>query len=564
MAKVRVADYIAEYIEKRGVQHVFMLSGTGSIYLDDGIAKRPSLKAISFRNEAVGPMMAAAYSRVKGTVGVVYVTTGPGGANAVTGVVEAWVDSSPVLVISGQVRSDLTSYEAAKRNVHLRTYGIQELNIVEIVKSITKYAAVVERPEDIRMHLDLAFHHAILGRRGPVWLDIPFDIQAAEIEVENLVQTLQPDTLKEIVVPELKPLYSILQEVRQPVIVVGQGMRGIGRLALPSFLKKIPIPVIASRFAIDLLPFSYPLYFGQAGVKGSPLANLILRESDCIISLGCRLSPAFVGEDRERISKDAKIVSVDIDVYEQNKQRVDLKFSCSVESFLYTWLQDYNFDAHTPSFTKWVEVCQKYKKQYSFDFGRYVGNPIDFYYFIHQLDLASPSEAIFVNDAGTSYYICGQALQFEKNQREITSGTYASMGVAIPAAIGAAVAAPNKQVLAVVGDGSIETNIQELKTLSVAKANVKVFVINNGGYVSIRSSQDLYCEGRHINSDQGKTSEVLNFEKVAAAFDLPYYCITDYRSLPSMLEAILHTPGPCLVEVICNPNQTVVGPLYEY
>lgn len=560
---IRVADYIADFIYKQGVKDIFMLSGGGSIYLDDGVARHKHLSHISVRNEATAPMMAEAYARLNQNLGVVYVTTGPGGANAVTGVAEAWVDSAPILIISGQVQRSQTTHNAGIKN--LRTLGTQELNIIEIVNSITKYAVMVNDPNSIRYHLEKAVHYAKSGRPGPVWLDIPLDVQSAMVDEEKLEGFLFP---KEKIDSEnlkfnIEKIIALLKSSKKPLIIAGQGIRSSGAIDdFKRLVEYLNIPIIFSRLGQDILPFSHKNNFGHGGMHGIKITGLIMEESDLVISLGSRLAVSFVGNKLDAFSKDAKIVMVDIDEAELKKPgvKVDLPIQADTKEMINMFLNELK-RVNLPDYSQWLEVCKNYKEKYPLitpDFNR---NPIDLYYFVSRLDALSGKNNIFVSDAGSSYYVTGQVFRFENGQREITSGAFASMGLAIPLAIGCATADKDKQILAVTGDGSLESNIQELKTMSFYKKNIKLFVINNGGYVSIRNSQDALCEGRYINSDQASCDDVLDFKKVAAAFDLPYFNIRKHDEIDSKILEIISQPGPAFIEVVCDNNQKIIKPL---
>lgn len=563
---VRVADYIADFIHQQGVKHVFMLSGGGSIYLDDGVACHKHLKEICVRNEATAPMMAEAYAKLNKNLGVVYVTTGPGGANAVSGLSEAWVDSAPIMIISGQAPNKYASYNF-QNTAKIRNFGTQELNIIEVVKSITKYAVMVSDPNSIRYHLEKALHLAKSGRPGPVWLDIPLDVQAAMVDEQKLNgfnPELETDRLAKIDEAVEKTI-QLLHQAQKPLLIAGQGIKIAG--ATNQFIKLLEIlniPVIFSRLGQDMLPFSHKNCFGHGGMKGMALTGPIMKESDLVISIGSRLSVPFLGEKLDAFSKDAKIVMVDIDDAELRKPTIKIDMICQADAkdFIQKFIQRIK-NEKLPDYQMWLEICQKYKEQYPLIMPEMKKDPIDLYFFVSRLDALSNQRHIFVSDAGSSYYVTGQVLKFEKGQREITSGAFASMGLAIPLAIGCSFAEKDSQILAVTGDGSIELNIQELKTMSFYKCNIKLFVINNGGYVSIRNTQDNVCQGRYIGSDQASCDEVLDFQKVAAAFDLSYYLISKQEEIDDKIKEVIATSGPALIEVVCDHKQKIIEPAKE-
>jgi len=563
---IRVADYIADFVYKQGVKDIFMLSGGGSIYLDDGVACNKNLRSICVRNEATAPMMAEAYARLTGNLGIVYVTTGPGGTNAISGLVEAWVDSAPILIISGQVQRNQTSYNAFAKNINLRTFGTQELNIIKIVESITKYSVMINKPESIRYHLEKAVYFAKNGRPGPVWIDVPLDVQSAIIDETKLEDYEYPRIQKifqnDIVIDKnVEKFIELLKQSKTPLIVFGQGIR-IGK-CIENFKKLLEltnIPCISSRLGQDILPFSYKNNLGHGGTQGSRYSGYIMNQSDLIISLGSRLAVPFLGTNLDAFSKDAKVIMVDIDNNELNKPtiKIDLKINSDVNYFIDKLLSKIYNGKVIPDYTKWMNECNYYKEKYPIIGLIHKTNPIDLYYFISRLDVLSKENNIFVSDAGSSYYITGQMLRFEKGQREITSGAFASMGVAISLAIGCNIADSNSQILAVSGDGSLELNIQELKTMSYYYLNIKLFIINNGGYASIRNTQDSLCEGRYIGSDQATHNALLNLKNVATAFDLPYYIIEKYEDIDNKILEVMNKEGPIFIEVVCDNKQQII------
>ncbi len=548
---MKVSDYIADFIARQGVKKIFMLSGSGSVYLDDSIAGK-NLDFICVRNEATAPMMAESYARLTGKLGVACITSGPGGTNAVSGLSEAWVDSAPVLVISGQVDKKHTCHKANIKN--LRSLGIQEIDIIPIVNSLTKYAQMVEDPDSIRYHLEKAVYLAKSGRPGPVWLDIPLDVQSSIID-EKMLEGWNPEASeKDLDKNKLKEAVMLLAESKRPLIIAGQGIRIAKSLdEFKNLIEKLKIPVILSRLGQDMLPFSYRYNLGHGGMKGLRYTKLIMSKSDLILSLGSRLAVPFVSD---ALSESAKIIMVDIDEAELKKPsiRVDLQINSDVKEFIEGLLkEDVKVDA-----SDWLKDCQGYKESYPL--AGPARNPIDLYYFVSRLDALSKENSVFVSDAGSSYYVTGQALRFEKGQREITSGAFASMGLAIPLAIGSASADPSRQILAITGDGSLELNIQELKTMSSCGLDIKLFVINNGGYVSIRNTQDALCGGRHVGSGQ---AEGLNFKKIADAFELPYESIQNYEEVDGKITEILNKKGPVFIEVVSDNCQKIIEPIKQ-
>ena len=561
---MRVADYIASFLISNGIRDIFMLTGNGAMYLNDAIAQS-GIGFVCARNEAAAPMMAEAYAKFTGRLGAICVTSGPGSTNALPGLAEAWVDSDPIIVISGQAQVSHTSHNAKVPG--LRTLGTAEIDIVPIVKPLTKYAAMISDPDSIRYHLEKAVYLATTERHGPVWLDIPMDVQYAIIDPETL-PGYEPPPAKDYVLDiarDLNTVMDLLKNSKRPLLIGGHGIRQSRAVEkLRELVELAGIPIIFSRFAQDMMPHSHPLNFGQAGIKGSRYCASIMRSADLVISLGCRLAVQLVGHKFDAFDHAAKVIAVDIDPAELQKPgvRIDVPIHGDVGTFM-EQLSGKLAQGEYSSWTEGVKDCQELREQHPMIQPDMQGNPMDLYYFMSRLDALSEENHVFVTDAGSNYYVGGQVYRFEKGQREITSGTFASMGLSIPLAIGCAVANKDIQVLAVTGDGSLELNIQELKTLSHYGLNVKLFVINNGGYVSMRNWQDGYFEGRRIDSAEETGVGTLNLEKIAAAFDLEYERIASYQEADDKIRKVVSHDRPVFVEVICDQNQKIVEPIKD-
>ena len=547
---MRVADYLANSISDLGVKNVFMLSGTGSVHLDDAFAFQKDINHICARHEAAAVYMAEAAAKLTGKIGVVIATTGPGGTNAISGIVEAWVDSAPVLVISGQVNT-------AQISKGVRSFGLQGFNIIENVQNITKYAVQITDPYSIKFHLEKAIHEATSGRPGPVWLDIPFDIQAQKINQDELEGFNIDYKPKVSIDKKINEVISLIKSSVKPLIIFGQGVRSSGAIEeFESFLENYQIPAICSRMSFDILPYENPFYFGMGGMRGHKAPSILMKEADTIVILGSSFTHAYAGDSYDCYNQDAKLVMVNLDNSEATKPglKIDISLNVDVKEFLYTAniLHNKN-DVHSPT---WLSRCRYLHENLPSVDDSMAKNPINSYYFVECLNKVSEENHIFINDAGSSNYICSQALKLKKGQRELTSGAFYSMGIALPLAIGASATELDSQVIAITGDGSIELNIQELRTLSQNNLNVKLFIINNGGYASIRKSQDEIVGGGRYTDDE----EVLNFENVAKAFELDFEILDNYKSLEIDLKKILSKKGPALIEVVCDSKQEIIEP----
>lgn len=553
----RVADYIAKFLVKHGVEDIFMLTGYGSMYLNDAI-ELSGIRYFATRNEATAPMMAEAYARIKQSIGAVCVTAGPGATNAVPGLAEAWVDSAPIIILSGQVEKKHTTHWTGLKG--LRTFGTAEINIIPIVTPLTKFAAVVENPEDIRFLLEKSFYLALEGRPGPVWLDIPIDVQQAMIDPDHLIGFDDPQNVYNISEKNIYRTIELLLNSQNPLIMAGQGVRqGNAIEDLKIFLKRINVPVLFSRLGQDILPHNHPNVFGQAGMKGSKYCKKIMQQADVVLSLGCRLAVQLVGHKFEAF-QNAKVVAVDIceDELKKPATTIYLPLHGDVKNFL-SYVNDILIkDDIKIDRLDWMQYCQRMRNDYPMLLPEQCQNPIDLYYFMSRLDVLSNERHILVSDAGSNYYVGGQVWKFERGQREVTSGTYAAMGTGIPLAIGSAVAKPKSQVLAVTGDGSLELNVQELKTISHYNFNIKLFVINNGGYASMRKWQDTFFDGRRIDTADKTGAGTLNLHNVAHAFDMEYDIIQDYKEIDDKLKDIMKHDNPVFVEVVTDNFQKIV------
>ena len=558
---MRVADYIANFLIAKDVQDIFMLTGYGAMYINDAI-EISGINYYATRNEAAAPMMAEAYARLKGKLGVVCVTAGPGATNALPGLAEAFVDSAPIMIISGQVETEHTTYNS---KLPLRTYGTAEINIIPIVKPLTKYAKFLDNPNDVQYVLEKAYHAAISGRPGPVWIDVPMDIQNSIIDINKLRSYNPPDNKLTIQSNDLDFILKKINSAKKPLIVAGQGIRqGKAEDQFKEFLNNFKIPVLFSRLGQDLLPHNHPYVYGQAGLKGSKYCKKIMNSSDLVLSLGCRLAPQFVGLNFEAFDK-AEIIMVDIDKAEIDKlgDSVDYSINSDVKLFLEE-INNKSSDINFPSWDNWINYCDDLKKENPIVVESQGKNPIDLYYFMKILGELSHERNVLVTDAGSNYYVGGTVWNFEKGQREICSGTNAAMGTTIPLAIGCAVAEPNFQILAVTGDGSLELNIQELKTISHYSYNIKLFVINNGGYVSMKKWQDDVFDGRRIDTSESTGAGTLNLKKIADAFDLDYIKIDDYKKINDQLIELMNNPNPVFVEVVTDNQQSIVEAFRDY
>lgn len=552
MQSITVSTLLARRL-KSHVKDIFMLTGYGAMYLNDAI-QREGINYFVSRNEAAAPMMAEAYAREKGGIGAVCVTAGPGATNAIPGLAEAYVDSAPIIIISGQVQKKFTTDKY--KDYKIRSFGVAEFSISEAIKKFTKYSTTISNPYDCLYELNKAIHIAKSGRPGPVWLEIPLDIQSFVIKNKNKIKKFH-ERKYTYSNNKIKKFSNIFKKSKKPVIVIGNGIKqSKTQKNFLNFVKKYSLPFFTSRFAYDLFPFSNKFNLGLLGIKGQIYSNKIIEEADLIIFLGCRVAPTVYSENLKK--KNFKKVIIDIDDQSLNHPLIkfDLKIKYDLKFFFDFILKNFR---HRITFRSWNEYCQRIKNSNEIKFIKNQKDPIDLYRFMYDLNKLSKKNSIFTNDAGSNYYVGGQVWRFENKQSEIASTTNAAMGLSVPLSIGAAIASKKKQIISVTGDGSIELNIQELKTISHYKLNIKTFVINNGGYASMKNWQDNIFSGNRLDTEEKTGVGTLNFKKIADAFNLEYLLIHRTKDIKKKIKKVISNNKPYLIEVVTNPNQTLLG-----
>jgi len=557
---MRVADYLADTIYNHGTKHVFMLSGGGMMHLMDGIACHEKLQHICLHHEQAAAMALEAYARTTGTLGVGYFTTGPGTTNTITGVAGAWTDSVPCLFISGQVKKKDTVHMAHISG--LRQIGVQELDIVPLVRSITKYAAFIENAEDVRYHLEKALYFAHEGRPGPVWLDIPLDIQSADIDPSTLKGFTPPEEQHSIPESTLQEIATYLRTAKRPVIMAGHGVRLAGAIDhLIQFVEQYHLPVVTTFLGIDVIENTHPCSVGRIGIKGDRAGNLALQNADCVLILGSSLPIAETGYDASHFAREAKVVVVDIDTSSHKKDsiHIDTLVQADAKEFLEKLSR-----ALTPGETNfdqsWLPTCIAWREKYPVCLPEYRELPdkVNIYYLIDQLSRKLESGDVVVADAGSMIYAGSQATRIKKGMRYILSGGLSSMGYSLPASIGASIGLGNKRVMCLNGDGSFQQNIQELQTLVHHQLPVKVFVFNNDGYLSIRFTQRSYFDGRFIGTDKASGISFPNTEKIAEAYGIHFVRINNNHELDAKLTKTLNHQGPVICEVMTPRDQLIM------
>jgi acetolactate synthase-1/2/3 large subunit len=560
---IRVCDYIASFLVSRGVTDVFLVSGGGMMYNLDGLACNRRINVVCAHNEAAAAVMAEGYARVAGNIGVLMVTTGPGGTNAVTGVVDAWVDSIPMLVLSGQCKRSQNVRNSGIEG--LRSLGGQEVDILPIVRSFTKYSEMVNDPGLIRYHLEKAVYMAMEGRPGPSWLDIPLDVQSAHVREDELAPFV-PDRApadERLLDRQVGETYELLKKARRPVIIAGHGIRLAG--AQEKFLRLVSmakVPVVASKLGQDLIDNDHPYYVGFGGTKGTRQGNFAMQNADLVLSIGSRLAIPFVGYEYDLFARGAKKIAVDVDQRELIKKTIRLDIAINADAGLFIQkLLEMVERGPLPERSAWVKKCMHWKEKYGPLPGeiRCQASPICSYNLFDRLSGLLGGKDVVIADAGTVYCILSQAFRVRQGQRAITPACLGTMGLSLPLAIGAYYAAPGANVVAVTGDGSLQMNIQELQTLVHYRIPIKLFVVNNDGYVSIRNSQDTYFQGRYLGSSPESGVSCPDLSKIAWAYGIKYVSMKDQREMDEKLAGVLrHSGGPIICEVFTNASQKIM------
>lgn len=555
---MRVCDYIASFVYKSGIEDIFMVSGGGLMFLTDGLKCNKDLNVICCHHEQAVAMSAVAYAKYKG-MGCAYVTTGCGGTNAITGVLNAWQDNTPCIFISGQCKRKETIRNVG---VPIRQIGVQEADIVTIVDSITKYSVMINDPIEIAYHLEKAYYLAKNGRPGPVWIDVPMDVQSAQIDEESLRHFDAGELYKEKTEATPKELNSIINDLKnakRPVIIAGGGIRLADAIEeFDKFVHVYNIPFVCSRMGTDVLPTTDRLNIGRIGNKGMRSANFALQNADYVLVLGSRLSVSSTGQQYEYFAREAKVVVVDIDKYEHTKNTVHIEqvIIANVKDVLSRLSLNEQMD-----FESWAKTCLEWREKYPVCLPEYYNDKfgINMYLFVEELSHVLKEDSVVIGDAGSAVYVPPQGLKtISKKQRYITSGGQAEMGFSLPAAVGVSVARNGGEVLAITGDGSLQMNIQELQTLKHYQLPVKLFVWNNDGYLSIRATQNKFFKGRFIGTDSTSGVSFPDLEKIAWAYGIKYVKISNVEHIHERLIEILNYNEPVVCEVMCIRDQLVI------
>lgn len=559
--KIKVAKYISEFLVKNGIKDCFMVTGGGAMHLDDALGHQEGLHCVFNHHEQACSIAAEGYTRLTGKLAAVCVTSGPGGTNAITGVMGGWLDSIPMFVLSGQVKRETTIWSCPELN--LRQLGDQEFDIIGSVSNMTKYAVMVTNPQEIAYHLEKALFLATNGRGGPVWLDIPLDVQGAMVETDELIHfdsaIEKPWQVSEVKKDVVEAIVKKIKEAKAPLFLAGTGIRlGDAENELLAVLDKYTIPVVTAWNANDTVAFDNPYFAGMPGTVGTRPGNFAVQNCDLLISLGCRLNIRMIGYNHYDFAKNAYKIIIDIDPRELVKPTIkpDMPVNADVKDVLVKLLEV----EYVPSqeHEAWVKWCQELQKKYpaTLDEYRHDDNElINPYVFMDQLFAQLKNDDRIICGNGSACVITFQASKVKQGQRMFTNSGCAAMGYGFPAAVGVAVADNSKRTICLDGDGSVMMNIQELATVAYNKLNVKLIIINNNGYHSIRQTQTNLFKPPFIGIDGESGICFPDFGKLADAFGLPYYKLYSEQNCDAILEQVLNCEGPCVCEAVVDPTQ---------
>jgi len=558
---MNVSYFIADYLEKKKIKNIFLVTGGGMMFLTDALSKS-NINLIFNHHEQASFFSTDGYTRTSQKTGVCFATSGPGMTNLMTGILSAWQDSSPIVIIGGQCKlRETIQYSKIKK---IRQIGTFEGNSLEMLKPITKFTKRITDPNSIKYYLDKAFYIANEGRPGPVFLEIPLDIQAAPINRNKILNKKFIYPLKKKKNINFKLIEKNLSKSKKPVILIGHGIRATKSVGLfRNFIKKNKIPVVTTQFAKDTIYYANNCFIGHCGPKGDRAANIAIQNSDFILIIGCSLHSQTIGWEHELFAPKAYKIQIDIDenVLKKKTPKIDLKFKCDVGYFIKKLP---NLKINNKTYNVWFNYCLSLKKKLHITKESFLRNKLklNYYEFIYKLSKLLPSKSTIVTDAGAAYYILGQALHIKKNQRYIIPASQGTMGYALPASNGSAVYNKNKiPAICVTGDGSLMTNMHDFSVTSYNKLNVKIFIINNGGYMSINNSQKEFFKGNGFGTNSSNGLFIVNYKELAKVFKLPYFSCNSLENLKKINKKIFKTKLPAIIDCHVSADQEIIPSL---
>lgn len=555
----RLSDLVIDFIASQGVKHVFMVSGGSGMFLIDSLGRRKDIQYVCNHHEQACVIAAESYQRISENLGVALVTTGPASTNAITGVLCAWNDSLPLLVLSGQANSKFLI-----GNTGLRQRGNHEVNITKIVESVTKYAVTVLDENLILYHLQKAIYLARNGRPGPVWIDLPLDIQGKIVDTEKLISFDPEKEFPDHCHVDNSSLIKVkewLAQSKRPIILAGNGIRlSKSTSDFIRFIQKYNIPVVTTKNFFDALPFDFELSGGMSGTYGQRSANFAIQNSDLVIALGSRLCFSSVGYATEYFAREAKKVVIDIDdnQLKHSHIKIDLPIHADVSQFISEF--DKCLDGkYSNDNSSWIEKIKYWKKKYPAvtDDIKNQNLYINSNFFFEVLSEEMDSTDILVCDQGSNFYSYSVAFKVKKGQRAYTNGGFSALGYGLPASIGACFANGRKRIVCAHGDGGLQFNIQELQTIVHHNLPIKLFVVNNDGYGSIKNTQTFYFDGFKVGSDASSGLTCPDTIKIAEAYGIKHLSVNNQSNLRGIIREALSYDGPVIIEVFADPMQAI-------
>lgn len=571
---MKLSDYVVKFIAEQGVKHVFLVTGGGAMHLNQSLGAESRIEAVCNSHEQASAMCAESYAKVTNHLGVCMVTTGPGGTNAVTGVAGAWLDSTPTFFISGQVKRPDRMFDREGRPLGMRQLGVQEVDIVSIVRPITKYAVTVLDPSQIRYHMEKALHLALNGRPGPVWVDIPLDVQASPIDDPASLPGFDPSELEEDksssnLAEEVRALIEKLNRAERPLLFAGNGIRLARATAeLESLRALLGIPSVATWCAADMAPSDDPTFVGRPGSVASRGANFALQNCDFLLAIGVRLDFAITGYAPQNLAREAYKVAVDVDSAELAKLHPHLQQPIHADArvFLQELLRQKN-SIVLRDHSAWDARCADWKVRYPIvtEEHRKPSGPVSIFHLAEVIGTESTVDDLLVSgSSGSGIEIFLLACPTRNGQRIYHTAGLGSMGYGLPMSLAVCLGGGRRRTILVDGDGGFQFNIQELETARRLNLPVKFFVLNNNGYASIRASQTGYFGKANLGCDSSTGLTVPDLSKVGAAYDIPVIVIRDQQVLYDDVRRALATPGPVLVDVHVIPDEVRAPRLQSY
>ena len=545
---MKLSDYVIKFLrDTYNVDTVFTLCGAGCMHLLDSLGNAEGVNFIANHHEQASALAAEGYARMNNKLGVCLLTSGPGGTNALTGTLCSWLDSIPVLNLSGQVNRPMSTNFTG---LPLRQLGDQEFNIVETVKTMTKYAVQVNDPLRIRYELEKACYLATSGRPGPVWVDIPLDVQTVQINPEELEGFDIPEPLK-IDSELIDRVVEAINSAQKPLFVLGNGIRLSGGVnELFALLEKTQIPVITAVNGNDLVNESYRSYYGRFGTHAQMCANKLLNECDLMLSIGSRLYVRQIGYNFKNFAKNAKRIVVDIDAAELDKPTIfpDIKVHADAKEFL----KELNSKNITPASNCWLQHCDTFKAPVVLDRHRNMKDVASVYALVEKLNNHIPSDYHIVTSDGSANVVTMQVSKLKDGQRLITNTGGAPLGYGLPCAVGAAT---HHNILCMEGDGSLHLNVHELQTVRHNNLPLKILLINNDGYLSMKITQNIFFNGRLVAADKNSGVTFPDYEKVADVYNLPFIRVYNNDEIDEKLQQFFQIDGPAICEVMTHSNE---------